>query len=45
MESDIIFKINSFIESDERFCEEEWFDYIKYIFSKDLKEDFFKLIG
>lgn len=44
-ESDITSKTNSSIESDERFCEEERFDYTKYIPSKDLKEDFLKLIG
>ena len=44
-ESDTTSKTNSSIESDERFCEEERFDYTKYIPSKDLKEDFLKLIG
>ena len=44
-ESDTTSKTNTSIESDERFCEEERFDYTKYIPSKDLKEDFLKLIG
>jgi len=44
-ESDITCKTNSSTESDESFCEEERFDYTKYIPSKDLKEDFLKLIG
>lgn len=36
---------NSSTGKDERFCEEERFDYTKYIPSKDLREDFLKLIG
>lgn len=36
---------NSSVGNDERFFEEERFDYTKYIPSKDLREDFLKLIG
>ena len=36
---------NSSIGNEERLCEEERFDYTKYIPSKDLREDFLKLIG
>lgn len=37
--------INSSMGNDERLCEEERFDYTKYIPSKGLREDFLKSIG